>query len=221
MEDNLKFGQALALFSLFTLSTSCSWYKDLERSLVEGDEAEQKKNQTVPRAQYDALLLKYEEIAKKYEEIKEGKSTEDKPSPTSKEMVSDLETIDVFQEAEKTSSVSALIPQDLNSQLALFRKASGLKNSSQGNATKIFQQLESQGHTRIKVHAKYELGEILFNKGQFDLSLQIFEDIITNYANSGVVLMALEKAYMCADKLGAQEKKDQYGSMLNDVFEAI
>ena len=48
---------------------------------------------------------------------------------------------------------------------------------------------------------------------------QVFEDIISKNADSGMVLDALRYAAVCSDKLGLTNKKDQYASMLNDVFE--
>ena len=95
-----------------------------------------------------------------------------------------------------------------------------MKGSNAGEATKIFQQLETAGVPAIKVRSKLQIGELLFAKGQHDLALQVFEDIINKNAHSGIVLDALKLAVVCTDKLGIQDKKDQYASMINDVFEA-
>ena len=95
-----------------------------------------------------------------------------------------------------------------------------LKSSASGDATKIFQQLETQGIPEVKVRSKLQIGEMLYEKGQYDLALQVFEDIINKYAYSGVVLESLKYAQICSEKLGLQNKKDQYSSMINDVFEA-
>ena len=80
--------------------------------------------------------------------------------------------------------------------------------------------LEGQGIPAVKVRSKFQIGELLLGKGQFDLALQVFEDVINKNAHSGVVLDALRYAVTCSEKLGLQSKKDQYSSMLNDVFEA-
>lgn len=61
---------------------------------------------------------------------------------------------------------------------------------------------------------------MLIEKQQYDLALQVFEDIIGRHAHSGVILDALKYATFCSDKLGINNKKEQYASMLNDVFEA-
>jgi len=131
------------------------------------------------------------------------------------------ETIDLFAENKKLlENADENLSTDLSSQIELFSRAKGLISTQPGEATKIFQQLETQAAPPVKVKAKFELGELLLTKGQYDLSLQIFEDIINHHAYSGVVLQALKGASICADKLGSQNKKDQYESMLNDVFES-
>ena len=213
----------LALMAL----NSCSWYRDVERSLVADDEKKSRKSRTVSREQYDNLLVKYEELSNKYEQLKEnpnkGQTTlqdelQNSSSENFAQTSSNVETVDAFPNQVVVASDN--VPTDLNSQLALFNKAMAAKKTDSGEATKIFQQLETVGAPAVKVRSKFQIGELLFEKGQYDLALQVFEDIITKYSQSGVVLGALKYAHLCSDKLGIQNKKDQYGSMLNDVFEA-
>ncbi len=212
--------------------TSCSWYRNLERSLVDDDEKQGRRTRSVPRDQYDQLLVKYEELSKKYEQLKE------KPANSQGSLVDELdktqsenfaqpstnvetETVNVFPTAGAQAQVSAPpieVPSDIESQLNLFRKGLSLKTTNPGDATKIFQQLEIQAVSPVKVRSKYQIGEMLLAKGQYDLSLQVFEDIINKYADSGIVLDALRGAVTASEKLGLQAKKDQYSSMLNDVF---
>ncbi len=87
MEDALKYS-LISVVCLFAVS-SCSWYRDLERSLVE-DDAKQanrptNRSRSVPRAQYDQLLVKYEELSKKYEQLKE------KPANSQGSLVDELQ----------------------------------------------------------------------------------------------------------------------------------
>jgi len=214
----------IPMMALMALN-SCSWYRDVERSLVEGDD--KKSSKPIPRAQYDNLLVKYEELSKKYELLKENRS-KDQPSlkdevqQTSSENFSNtssnVETVDAFsnQPVAEVANVSS----DVESQLSLYKKAVNLKSSASGDATKIFQQLETQGIPEVKVRSKFQIGEMLYEKGQYDLALQVFEDIINKFAYSGIVLESLKYAQICSEKLGLQNKKDQYSSMINDVFEA-
>ena len=215
----------LPILALIVLN-SCSWYRDVERSLVADDEKKSKNSRAVSRQQYDQLLVKYEELSKKYETLKEGPNKQpslvDELQKTSGENFannsSNAETVDAFPNQVVISTDD--VPSDIESQLTLYRKAVSMKGSNAGEATKIFQQLETAGVPAIKVRSKLQIGELLFAKGQHDLALQVFEDIINKNAHSGIVLDALKLAVVCTDKLGIQDKKDQYASMINDVFEA-
>lgn len=221
----MRHSRSITILALLVLA-SCSWYRDLERSLVMDDEKQQKHAKTVAREQYDQLLVKYEELSKKYEELKEG-------GPNGPSLVDELqksqgenfarpaekvetETVDVFATGE---SVQPSAPADLESQIALYRQGLALKGSNAGEATKIFQQLENNAVPPIKARSKLQIGEMLLQKQQYDLALQVFEDIIGNHAHSAAVLDALRYAIVSCEKLGITNKKEQYTSMLNDVFE--
>lgn len=215
--------------------SSCSWYRDLERSMVQDEDKQSKRSRSVPREQYDQLLVKYEELSKKYEQLKE------RPASSQDSLVDELnrsqsenfaqtslnvetETVNLFptgtdpKVAQQTSGAPIEVPSDVESQLSLYRRGLSLKATNQGEATKLFQQLETQAIPSIKVRAKYQIGEMLLGRGQYDLALQVFEDIINKHAESGVVLDALRGALMASEKLGISNKRDQYASMLNDVF---
>lgn len=224
MEDTLK-SALIPMFALLVLN-SCSWYRDVERSLVDDDEKNAKRSRAVSRAQYDQLLVKYEELSKKYEKLKEGpnkgqSSLTDELQNTSAENFANTspnaETVDAFPNQVVVSTED--VPSDIEEQLTLYRRGLSLKGSNPGEATKIFQQLENAGIPSVKARSKLQIGELLYSKGQFDLALQVFEDIIQKHSHSGVVLNALKFAVVCSDKLGIQNKKDQYASMINDVFE--
>lgn len=232
--------QTFPIIAILLLASSCSWYRDLERSLVADDEKQARKTQaksrSVPREQYDQLLVKYEELSKKYETLKEGKpqpslvdelqnsQTENfaRTSPNVDTETVNLQASDpagVPANAPVLSDIVA-VPGDLESQLSFYRRGLSLKANNPGEATKIFQELESKGAPQVKVRAQLQTGELLLSRQQYDLALQVFEDIITKSASSGVVLDALKYAEVCAEKLGLTAKKEQYHSMLNDVFEA-
>lgn len=218
-----------AALALLTLTSSCSWYRDLERSLVEDDKKQAVSNRGKPvsRAQYDQLLTKYEELSKKYEALKENpnagqsslvdelqKTQSDNFANTSPNV--ETETVNINSDV---TPLPASVDSDVDAQLSLYRRGVDLKGSNPGEATKIFQQLEAQGSPAVRVRSKYQIGDLLLSKNQYDLALQVFEDIITKSASSGVVLDALRGAVVCSEKLGITNKRDQYASMLNDVFE--
>ncbi len=217
----MRHSRILPLVGLLALTSSCAWYRDLERSLVEDDQKKANRS-PVSREQYDQLLVKYEELSKKYEELKEGSpagqsSLVDELQRT-KPTGAETETVDIF--AEQNAAPVVNVPKDIDSQLNLYRRATTLRSSNPSEATKIFQQLENQGIPAIKARSKLQIGEMLIEKQQYDLALQVFEDIIGRHAHSGVILDALKYATFCSDKLGINNKKEQYASMLNDVFEA-
>ena len=215
----------IPLAMLFAVS-SCSWYRDLERSLVEDEEKQARSSRPVSRAQYDQLLVKYEELSKKYEALKEkpqSSSLVDELQKTQSENFAtsgnvETETVNLFPTDAGQASGSIDVPSDVESQLSLFRRGLALKTSNPGESTKIFQQLETKGIPPVKVRSKYQIGEMLLGRGQYDLALQVFEDIITNHADSGIVIDALRGAVMATEQLNIPNKKDQYASMLNDVF---
>ncbi len=223
----------IPLASVLILS-SCSWYKDLERSLVADDEKQMKRSQRpVSRAQYDQLLVKYEELSKKYEQLKEqpknsqGNLVDELQKTQSENFAQtspnvETETVNLFPPAagdtQSQAPATIEVPADIESQLSLYRRGLALKASNPGEATKIFQQLENQAISPVKARAKFQIGEMLLGRGQYDLALQVFEDVINKNSESGIVLDALKYAVVASEKLGATAKRDQYASMLNDVF---
>jgi len=210
---------SLIPFASLLLLSSCSWYRDLERSLVEDDEKKMKSSRSVPRAQYDQLLVKYEELSKKYEQLKEKPASgQDSLVDELQRTSSNVETVNVFEGGSQPSPIE--VPSDIESQLSLYRRGLALKESNPGEATKIFQQLENQAISPVRARAKFQIGEMLLARGQYDMALQVYEDVINKNAESGIVLDALRGAVVASDKLGIPNKKDQYSSMLNDVFES-
>lgn len=226
-----RYQKSVILMSSLLMLSSCAWYRDLERSLVEDDQKQNagRKSKVVPREQYDELLVKYEEVSKKYEDLKSGK-------PTSSSLVDELqrsqtenfangsnsvETVDVFG-AGAAAAVAGPLPQignDLESQVSAYRKGLILEQNNPTEALKLFQMLDAKAAPSVQVRAKLHVGELLMKQNQYDLALQSFEDIIQKHAHSGVVIEALRNASICGDKLGLANKRDQYSSMLKDVFE--
>lgn len=84
----------------------------------------------------------------------------------------------------------------------------------------ILKELEGSKEKQIVVRAKMMLGDLLFNQGEFDLSSQVYEEIINKYAFSGFVIKALGKLVVCSEKLKQPEKQAKYYSLLHDFFEA-
>lgn len=224
-EDDLKLAQVISLTAVFSLFTSCAWLDRMERGLT-GSEAEsgrKTKKQMIPKAEYDELLSRYDELNRQYQALKEGKSSslvnelEATPQITNSgiENGSRVETVDVFS-AQKTSAIEL---GDIESQLMKYRQAEVARATAPVEALKVYQQLALSGAPSLKAKAQLRMGEILLQQGEFDLALQSFEVVITKLAYSGVVLEALRNAAICCEKLGLVQKKDQYLSLLKDVFQ--
>jgi hypothetical protein len=221
----LKISYAARLLALCVLCTSCAWLDSMERSLI-GEEEPRKQSgrrQTVPKAQYDQLLSQVEELKRENQALKEGR-------PSSNPLVGELEqtpvitnsgvqgqTVDVFTDAAPAADAPL---GGIENQLMDYRRAIGMQEQNPGEAMKAFAVLARGATATIKVRAQLHMGEILMKQGEWDLALQAFDEIITRQAHSGVVLAALKNLVVCADKLGLAQKRDQYQSLLRDVFQA-
>ncbi|WP_417335588.1 tetratricopeptide repeat protein [Halobacteriovorax marinus] len=231
---------------LFILSlTSCSWISS-KRSLF-GDEtvesAQEKRSeklQSVPKEQYEQLQRKYNELLAK------SKSTpvpveQQAPQLSSEEIVNQLsqakessdlvETVDVFSGepiAKKVNSIDSratvapvvVPPSEIEAQIISLERARALSSQNKfDQSLTILKELEKSNVRQIKVRAKFEIGELLFIQGEFDLAMQVFEEIIHREAFSGVVLKVLGRLIVCSEKLKLSKKKQKYYSILHDFFE--
>ncbi|MDC1174603.1 hypothetical protein OAT67_04390 [Bacteriovoracaceae bacterium] len=234
-----------ALFSALLLSSSCSWISS-RRSLFGDSEDEQKKKEAAPvsRAEYESLLKKYNSLQKS-QRIEQAQTPSDvnnmlnnMESGNQEKLLSELkdvspqsdsplaETVDVFAKTQSpapmslSKGASTLNPDLVEGQIEQIRKASALINENKLDAgLKIVKGLEGSSVRQIAVRAKFLLGEILFKQGEYDLSMQIFEEVLTKHAFSGVVIKTLGRLIVCAEKLKVDEKKEKYYSILHDFFE--
>jgi tetratricopeptide (TPR) repeat protein len=220
---------SLVLSSLIIFA-SCSSLVESTRKTLLGDDSPRSKTKKevkwVSKTQYDDLMGKYKNLTNKYEKVKEDKYTQGGGFDQVSEMTnnSSPETVDVFgrngivnKKKEKRLTINK---SSLEEELVYYRKAVALKeNKKVDEALKIFQFLENSNSKQVKIRAKRFIGDIYLSKNQFDLALQVYEDMIKQNAFSGSTLKALENAAKCADKLGLTDKKAQYESLLRDVFE--
>ena len=110
---------------------------------------------------------------------------------------------------------------DVDEQINQMREVANLIRVNKfEDALKILKNLEASKEKQVQVRAKMMLGDLLFNQGEFDLSMQVYEEVLSKYAFSGLVLKALGKLVACAEKLKQPEKQAKYYSLLHDFFEA-
>ncbi len=224
--------------------SSCSWISS-KRSLfgdeTESNEAEQRsaKLQSVPKEQYEQLQRKYNELLAKTKDNMPAQTEEAKMAPEdivnqlnqAKENSDLVETVDVFggemapkklNSIDKRAVVAAVnVPaSEIESQIIKLERAQALTAQNKfDQSLTILKELEKSNVRQVKVRAKYEIGELLFIQGEYDLAMQVFEEIIHREAFSGVVLKVLGRLIVCSEKLKLSKKKQKYYSILHDFFE--
>lgn len=110
---------------------------------------------------------------------------------------------------------------EIDDQISRLREVQELvKVNKFEQALITLKELEASKEKQIVVRAKMMLGDLLFNQGEYDLSSQVYEEIISKYAFSGFVIKALGKLVVCSEKLKQPEKQAKYYSLLHDFFEA-
>ncbi|MBL6989535.1 MAG: hypothetical protein ISR65_07140 [Bacteriovoracaceae bacterium] len=108
---------------------------------------------------------------------------------------------------------------NLENEIVQLSKAHKLADLKKYDATiSVLKSLETSKNMQVRVRTKYLLGEVLFIQKEYDLAMQVFEEIIREYAFSGLVLKTLEQLIVCSDKLKLMKKKKQYSSILSDFF---
>ena len=105
--------------------------------------------------------------------------------------------------------------------LSELREAEGLieRNKFNEGLNKL-KAVENSTSRQVRVRAKFLLGEILFKQKEYDLAMQVFEEIISKDAFSGMVLKSLGRLIICCEKLKQEKKQQQYYSILHDFFES-
>lgn len=141
-----------------------------------------------------------------------------------------VEGVDVLEPTEKKAGPpvpesmgvqNVNLTDDVDDQIIKLREATDLvKVNKFENALTILKELENSKEKQIVVRAKMALGDLLYSQGEYDLAMQVYEEIVKKYAFSGHVLKALGKLVACSEKLKQPEKQSKYYSLLHDFFEA-
>ena len=203
--------------------------------------------QMVTKTQYDQLLKKYEDLLGKVNDAEKAHVKEVsqglKLPPQEKDesqIISQLskvnpsadlaETVDVFgkqgivnKQTEPVALPSAgkMKDSEIQNQLALLEKANKLVSQNRmDSALILLKELEESRNRHIRVRAKYYLAEMLFRQNEYDLAMQMYEEIINKYAFSGLVVNSLGRLIVCAEKLKLIKKQERYYSILHDFFES-
>jgi tetratricopeptide (TPR) repeat protein len=236
--------QNIILIAFLTLSlTSCSWISSGRSLFGEEEETAKKAPESVPRGQYDELMEKYKilleekkmervetvgdannfanemEASAALKQLSQVSAEGDKPELSA--------TVDLFKESReadqrkvnmpKAQSYSkGLVDEHVNKIRSVERLVSQNKIDP---AIKLLKELEMSPVRQVAVRARFYLGEILFKQQEYDLALQVYEDILKKNAFSGLVIISLGRLIVCSEKLKIKSKKEKYYSMLHDFFE--
>lgn len=235
------------IFMAVGLLSSCSWISS-RRSLFGDEEVEATSadGKSVSKAQYDALAKKYEALLKerKMENVQGSDANammnQMESTPIDSEAVAEqlsqvknttelAETVDVFKSqgggVSKAAPIAPMSTGNLDSALiedhiSKVRKAEGLLAQKKFDATiNIIRELEKSPVRQVVVRAKFLMGEILFTQGDYDLAMQVYEEVLTQHAFSGLVIKTLGRLIVCSEKLKIPGKQEKYYSILHDFFE--
>ena len=196
--------------------------------------------ETVPKKEYQELLAKYKALEEKNRllEAKTGGDELRENSPSTLETIAEVETtpdlvetVDIFAprprgpEGKRGPTSVASPPQQRNTvdvDVAIQQVREGIDLVAQkqyAKALETLRPLESSPIGQVRVRAKFYIGEALFGQEEYDLAMQVFEDILAKESFSGLVLKALGRLVVCSEKLNIKKKQETYYSMLHDFFE--
>lgn len=239
---NLIYSCALALFVALSIA-GCGM---LDKRTQTDKKAQSDDQQAVSYEQHELLKQKYEELAKRYSLLQQELESSENSRPNilndlneTKDQTNDpktedlAETVDVFATQQKkretksrpVSSRPRITSEDIDpdlieEQIQMIRKIEALVGQNRFNdALNEIKKIEDSPIRQINVRAKFNLGEVLFAQEQYDLAMQIYEEIIKEDAFSGVVIKTLGRLIVCSENLKLDKKRDTYYSILHDFFE--
>jgi len=176
-----------------------------------------------PKKQYDDLFLKYEESLKKYKILENKLKNYDKTlnlnaiqkQKLREELAPAPTEMPKIWRGKNTAQIDGLLESEIDD---LLVGKSSLKKKDFNGAIKIFQKLENSKFHQIRVRAKYQIGKLLFEQQEYDLAMQVFEEIVKSHSYSGIALMAVEDVIKCAEKLKLQDVLDTYKNFNHKYF---
>ena len=155
-------------------------------------------------------------IFSKKEVVTKPQVKKDKPKDVYKMGIPLAETVDVFSPPGPREQGKMAIQDELD----IYEKARAFFREKQYDKASLeLKKIEKSTIRQIRVHARFLSGEIMFESGEYDLAMQIYEDILKNNAFSGLVVKSLQRLVVCSEKLKLKEKRERYHSLLNNTFE--
>jgi TolA-binding protein len=217
--------------------------------LGEPAKAPKNKAQYISRAQYDQLMQKYEKLSVEYDELKQDSVPVEKEIEPIKVQDKSVETVDVFenlvQDQKKSPSKPEMAKVEAPAKEAMVIPAAAMSSSSEGSeenrinedvlyynkavallenneiqkALQAFQVLSKNDIPQVRVRAKFQMGRIFMKNNEYDLAMQMFEEILSQHASSGMVIHSLKSLVECSRALGLKSKEKKYTTILRDIFD--
>ena len=107
---------------------------------------------------------------------------------------------------------------DMQEELKLYRNAQQLVKQQQFDQALVkLKSIDKSPHNQIRVNAKFLMGEIMFNRSEYDVAMQVYNDIVSQEAFSGLVIPSLERLVECSTKLNLPDKQKYYKSLLHNL----
>ena len=196
--------------------------------MIDDEENAQKK--WVHINQYNEVVEKNKLLEKKVEILEGQLGSVEKQSARSEEPNEQEQRDEMITEVVDLSTIATPAPQKApapvptpvpvvaasttEQEVDLYQKAMLLKNNGNlDEAIKIFNRLNQAKSKQVLVRVKNQLGHIYQAQGEFDLAVQVYKEVIENYAFSGVVIESLGGIVDCYDQLGLSEEKLKYQSL--------
>jgi tetratricopeptide (TPR) repeat protein len=219
------------------------FWEDSNKNQVEEDPSK------VSKAQYEKLMEKYEHLLKRHRESQWFGKKPGEHGRKSEKIVNDLgrirpkielaETIDLFgkpviEEKEKEENLKLVkvreMPtfigiegptKNLQEQIENLIRARGyVERKKLNKAMDILKKLDKSNDNQIRVRAKFYIGEVLYIQEEYDLAMQVFEEIISKHAFSAMTIKSLNRLVDCSKKLELSKKERRYYSILKDIFKS-
>lgn len=219
------------------------FWEDPKKSILEEDPNK------VSKAQYEKLMTKYETLLKRHRESQWFGKKPGEYGRKSEKIVNDLgrirpkielaETIDLFgkpviDEKEKEEHLELVKIREMPTFVGiegptrslqeeienLIRARSYVERRKLNKAMDLLKKLDKSKDAQIRVRAKFYIGEVLFIQEEYDLAMQVFEEIISKHAFSAMTIRSLDRLVECSKKLELSKKERRYYSILKDIFKS-
>ncbi len=219
------------------------FWEDPKKSMLEEDPNK------VSKAQYQKLMKKYDQLLKRHRESQWFGKKPGEHGRKSEKIVNDLgrikpkielaETIELFgkpviEEKEKEESLDLVKIREMPTFVGiegptrhlqeeienLIRARSYVERKKLNKAMDLLKKLDKSKDLQVKVRAKFYIGEILFIQEEYDLAMQVFEEIIGKHAFSAMTIRSLDRLVECSKKLELSKKERRYYSILKDIFKS-